>query len=41
VAFDISEGKGYGANAVAFAYGSLWLASGTANAVRRFAQPSP
>ena len=40
-AFDLGEGKGYGSNALAFAYGSLWTASGTANAVRRFAPPSP
>jgi streptogramin lyase len=40
-AFDISEGKGYGSNAIAFAYGSMWTASGTANAVRRFPRPSP
>ena len=40
-AFDISEGKGYGSNGIAFAYGSLWTASGTANAVRRFPRPTP
>ena len=40
-AFDISEGKGYGSNAIAFAFGSLWTASGTANAVRRFPPPTP
>jgi len=40
-AFDISEGRGYGSNAIAFAYGSLWTASGTANAVRRFPRPIP
>ena len=40
-AYDIGEGKGYGSNAIAFGYGSLWTASGTANAVRRFAHPSP
>jgi len=40
-AFDVSEGKGYGANALGFAYGSLWLASGTANAVRRLPRPTP
>jgi hypothetical protein len=38
-AFDVSEGKGYGANAVKLAYGSVWLASGTANAVRRLPEP--
>jgi streptogramin lyase len=38
-AFDIGEGKGYGSNAITFAYGSLWTASGTANAVRRFPRP--
>jgi len=40
-AYDISEGKGYGSNAIAFGYGSLWTASGSANAVRRFLRPSP
>ncbi len=40
-AFDISEGRGYGSNAIAFGYGSLWTASGTANAVRRFPRPIP
>jgi len=40
-AFDISEGKGYGSNAIAFAFGSMWTASGTANAVRRFPRPIP
>ena len=40
-AFDISEGRGYGSNAIAFGYGSLWTASGTANAVRRFPRPNP
>jgi len=39
-AFDVSEGKGYGDNAVAEGYGSLWLASGVANAVRRFPTPA-
>jgi len=39
-AFDISEGKGYGSNAIAFGFGSLWTASGTANQVRRFQMPS-
>ncbi len=40
-AFDISEGKGYGSNGIAFAYGSLWTSSGAANAVRRFPRPTP
>ena len=35
-AYDISEGMGCGSNAIAFAYGSLWTASGSCNAVRRF-----
>jgi len=39
--FDISEGKGYGSNGIAFAYGSLWTSSGAANAVRRFSRPIP
>lgn len=39
-AFDISEGKGYGSNAIAFGYGSLWAASGQPNQVRRFQMPS-
>ena len=38
-AFDLSEGKGYGSNAIAFGYGSLWTASGQANQVRRFPMP--
>ena len=38
-AFDLSEGKGYGSNAIAFGYGSLWTASGQANEVRRFPMP--
>jgi streptogramin lyase len=38
-AFDLSEGKGYGSNAIAFGYGSLWTATGLANQVRRFAMP--
>ena len=41
MAYDISEGRGYGSNALAFGYGSLWTASGTANAVRRFPRPNP
>jgi streptogramin lyase len=38
-AFDISEGKGYGSNALGFGFGSMWTASGTANQVRRFQIP--
>jgi hypothetical protein len=38
-AFDLSEGQGYGSNAITFGYGSLWAASGQANEVRRFAMP--
>jgi len=38
--FDLSEGKGYGSNALAVGFGSLWTASGTANLVRRFPIPS-
>ena len=37
--FDLSEGKGYGSNAIAFGYGSLWAASGQPNQVRRFQMP--
>jgi hypothetical protein len=39
-AFDLSEGKNYGSNAIAFGFGSMWTASGTANQVRRFQMPS-
>jgi streptogramin lyase len=39
-AFDLSEGRGYGSNAIAFAFGSLWAASGNGNAVRRFQTPT-
>jgi hypothetical protein len=38
-AFDLSEGRKIGSNAVAFGYGSLWTASGTASQVRRFIDP--
>jgi len=40
-AWDMSEGKGCGSNAIAFAYGSLWSASGICNAVRRFPNIAP
>jgi hypothetical protein len=40
-AYDISEGKGCGSNAIAFAYGSLWTVAGTCNAVRRFPGITP
>jgi hypothetical protein len=39
-AFDLSEGKGYGDNAVAFGYGSMWSASGPPNKVRRWLLPT-
>ena len=39
-AYDISEGKGYGSNALGFGFGSMWTASGTANQVRRFQMPA-
>jgi streptogramin lyase len=38
-AWDASEGRGYGQNAVLFAYGSLWTVSGPAERVRRFVWP--
>jgi hypothetical protein len=38
--FDLSEGKGYGDNAIAFGYGSLWTASGQPNIVRRWLLPA-
>jgi hypothetical protein len=39
-AFDLSEGKGYGDNAIAFGYGSVWTASGPPNKVRRWLLPT-
>ena len=39
-AYDLSEGKGYGSNALGFGFGSMWTASGTANQVRRFQVPA-
>ena len=38
-AYDLSEGKGYGDNAIALGYGFMWAASGNGEAVRQFPIP--
>jgi hypothetical protein len=38
-AFDLSQGKGCGYNALAFAFGSLWTASGICEQVTRWRLP--